>query len=162
MEEDLAWLDELEERHRRGRALEREVAEASTEVHVDVAPAVAVSSLDRLPEVAVGVLDVSGGHCPICLEDIRVGDLRTTLPCVHFFHSRCVKTWLAGSDRCPVCQGSVSRGLGVSVVVASLKRPLPVSDTSEEPSQDVLRQRRLDLRFRGVAGPALVAAASSS
>ena len=149
VEEDLAWLDELEESYRRDRALERLVADASTAVHVDVAPAVAVSSLDRLPEVVVGVLDVADGPCPICLEDICVGDLRTTLPCVHLFHSTCVKTWLAGSDRCPVCQGSVSAGLGVSALVASLRRSAPSSSTSGEPSQDVLRERRLALRFRG-------------
>ena len=47
-------------------------------------------------------------ECPICFEEYKIGDERTTLPCLHGFHRDCVNHWLASKDSCPLCKTSVS------------------------------------------------------
>mmetsp|Transcript_2735 Transcript_2735/g.6114 ORF Transcript_2735/g.6114 Transcript_2735/m.6114 type:complete len:550 (-) Transcript_2735:110-1759(-) len=47
-------------------------------------------------------------QCSICLDDFCRGDERTTLPCLHGFHSACVNRWLSSNGACPVCKTSVS------------------------------------------------------
>lgn len=42
--------------------------------------------------------------CSVCLEEFAVGDVVKTLPCLHFFHERCVDRWLRTSGECPVCK----------------------------------------------------------
>lgn len=48
------------------------------------------------------------GICPICLEDIELGDYYISLGCSskHFFHSDCIKKWLDYSSCCPLCKSS--------------------------------------------------------
>ena len=47
-------------------------------------------------------------QCSICLEDFETGDDRTSLPCLHGFHTECVNRWLKSNGICPVCKTSVS------------------------------------------------------
>mmetsp|Transcript_13395 Transcript_13395/g.28975 ORF Transcript_13395/g.28975 Transcript_13395/m.28975 type:complete len:529 (-) Transcript_13395:26-1612(-) len=47
-------------------------------------------------------------QCSICLEDFCRGEERTTLPCLHGFHSGCVNRWLSSNGSCPVCKTSIS------------------------------------------------------
>ena len=45
-------------------------------------------------------------HCSICLEDMKPGVMITTLrPCLHQFHSDCIRTWIfqEGKCTCPFC-----------------------------------------------------------
>ena len=42
-------------------------------------------------------------NCSICLENYFVGDKIIYLPCFHFFHSKCIQTWMKSSDKCPLC-----------------------------------------------------------
>ena len=49
-------------------------------------------------------------QCSICLEDFGKGDERTSLPCLHGFHTACVNRWLTSNGTCPVCKTSVSNG----------------------------------------------------
>ena len=46
-------------------------------------------------------------QCCICLEDFCQGEERTSLPCLHGFHSACVNRWLSSNGSCPVCKTSV-------------------------------------------------------
>merc|ERR1712029_1152185 len=43
-------------------------------------------------------------ECSICLEEFSRGDERTSLPCLHGFHSACVNRWLSSRGTCPVCK----------------------------------------------------------
>lgn len=64
-------------------------------------PSIKIVDLERqLPE--------DKRQCSICLEDFRKGDDRTSLPCLHGFHSGCVNRWLSSNGSCPVCKTSVS------------------------------------------------------
>eukprot|EP00771_Trimastix_marina_P003326 gnl/Trimastix_PCT/4567.p1 GENE.gnl/Trimastix_PCT/4567~~gnl/Trimastix_PCT/4567.p1 ORF type:complete len:202 (+),score=3.21 gnl/Trimastix_PCT/4567:63-668(+) len=76
-------------------------------------------SIDRLPcyqyvppEIKVKDKDPDKGEtvallpqaCPICLEQLQVGEWVRSLPCLHRFHRGCIDTWLARDASCPVCK----------------------------------------------------------
>lgn len=43
--------------------------------------------------------------CPVCLEDFVEGITEVrALPCEHFFHDECLKSWLNQSKTCPLCR----------------------------------------------------------
>lgn len=47
--------------------------------------------------------------CSICMEDYTFGEERKFLPCKHFFHSKCIQTWLSWtSNKCPIDGKEVS------------------------------------------------------
>ncbi|CAI9775142.1 unnamed protein product [Fraxinus pennsylvanica] len=42
--------------------------------------------------------------CTICLEEISIGSVVSTLPCRHVFHGDCISSWLKRSHYCPICR----------------------------------------------------------
>ncbi|KAF7831059.1 E3 ubiquitin-protein ligase SDIR1 isoform X1 [Senna tora] len=42
--------------------------------------------------------------CSVCLEQVNVGDLLRSLPCLHQFHTNCIDPWLRQQGTCPVCK----------------------------------------------------------
>ncbi|PKA56410.1 ATP-dependent zinc metalloprotease FTSH 8, mitochondrial [Apostasia shenzhenica] len=42
--------------------------------------------------------------CNICLEQVVVGELIRSLPCLHQFHMCCIDPWLRQQGTCPVCK----------------------------------------------------------
>ena len=47
--------------------------------------------------------------CLICLEEFADGDELKTLPCLHFYHQRCVDQWLRTDNSCPVCKHPIGQ-----------------------------------------------------
>ena len=47
-------------------------------------------------------------NCAICLEDYKLGDKISYLPCFHFYHYKCIKKWLKCSTKCPLCKKEVN------------------------------------------------------
>ena len=41
--------------------------------------------------------------CVICLEDFNIGNKICNLPCLHIYHSFCIKNWLKIRGKCPLC-----------------------------------------------------------
>jgi len=41
--------------------------------------------------------------CIICLDRIKKGQIIKRVPCMHFFHSDCLDTWLHEKAVCPLC-----------------------------------------------------------
>lgn len=63
--------------------------------------------LEALPSVRVTPRDVDNQECAacvICLENFKVGEMATRIPCGHLFHAGCVKEWLGRSNQCPTCR----------------------------------------------------------
>lgn len=44
--------------------------------------------------------------CSICYEPLEHNEKVGILPCDHLFHSKCLKTWLARRNVCPLCQAT--------------------------------------------------------
>ncbi|XP_024970208.1 E3 ubiquitin-protein ligase SDIR1 isoform X4 [Cynara cardunculus var. scolymus] len=42
--------------------------------------------------------------CSVCLEQVNVGELVRSLPCLHQFHANCIDPWLRQQGSCPVCK----------------------------------------------------------
>ena len=47
-------------------------------------------------------------NCIICLSDFENGDIISTLPCSHMYHSSCLKDWLKSMNCCPVCKSKIT------------------------------------------------------
>jgi hypothetical protein len=44
-------------------------------------------------------------ECPICLDNINVGEYEKTLDCKHCFHKKCIDRWFnKDNDFCPMCR----------------------------------------------------------
>ena len=56
----------------------------------------------------VEALDNDKKNCAICLETYVNGDKSIALPCIHIFHSNCIKTWLTKHNNCPICKHEVN------------------------------------------------------
>ena len=50
----------------------------------------------------------TGDTCSICHENYETGEVaKVQLPCGHCFHKPCVKRWLSGTLRCPLCNANL-------------------------------------------------------
>ena len=45
--------------------------------------------------------------CAICLENYCIGNKIVYLPCGHYFHSSCIKTWININKKCPYCKNDI-------------------------------------------------------
>ena len=45
--------------------------------------------------------------CLICLEKFKKGDNIIILPCIHIFHSDCIKNWMKKQVLCPLCKCAI-------------------------------------------------------
>ncbi|KAL9231378.1 hypothetical protein vseg_006614 [Gypsophila vaccaria] len=48
--------------------------------------------------------------CSVCLEQVNVGELIRSLPCLHQYHANCIDPWLRQQGTCPVCKFKVGAG----------------------------------------------------
>lgn len=47
-------------------------------------------------------------RCAICLENFQNGDESIILPCVHIFHSKCIRKWVQRKKTCPFCNYKIN------------------------------------------------------
>ena len=47
-------------------------------------------------------------RCSICLENFKNGDDSIILPCIHIFHSECIKKWMKNNGICPICKFKIN------------------------------------------------------
>ena len=52
-------------------------------------------------------LDEDKKKCLICLENFKIGDDSIILPCIHIFHSECIKKWMKNKNACPICKNKI-------------------------------------------------------
>lgn len=52
----------------------------------------------------INKLDEEKKKCLICLENFQNGEYTRILPCIHIFHSDCIKKWMKTKKMCPICK----------------------------------------------------------
>ena len=60
-----------------------------------------------IPEIViqdVNHLEEGNKRCMICLDYFISNEKVSALPCVHFFHTKCIKKWMEKKKECPVCK----------------------------------------------------------
>jgi hypothetical protein len=68
--------------------------------------------IDLIPESEIKDVEKFHGEnsdCIVCLNSFQSGDLVTTLPCSHVYHSKCIKDWLKTNPTCPVCKYEITK-----------------------------------------------------
>ena len=47
--------------------------------------------------------------CVVCMSEFKNNEVLTYLPCDprHFFHTKCIKSWLINQQTCPICKEEV-------------------------------------------------------
>lgn len=56
----------------------------------------------------VNNLEDSKKSCIICMDNFKKGDNIISLPCIHIFHSMCIKRWLSKKNTCPICKYAIT------------------------------------------------------
>ena len=63
--------------------------------------------LNNFPEIViedVNKLGEDNKKCVICLEEFTPKEKVTSLPCIHLFHTPCIKNWIKNNNTCPICK----------------------------------------------------------
>ena len=63
--------------------------------------------VNELPEITIDSVDKLDGDkkdCTICLNSFKHGDKALILPCIHIFHTDCIKNWFKTQKTCPNCK----------------------------------------------------------
>lgn len=72
------------------------------------APAEAIAKLP-LRKADEKILGAEGkAACPVCMEDVVLKEDVLELPCKHWFHEECAKSWLNEHNTCPICRKPIS------------------------------------------------------
>lgn len=75
--------------------------------NIDNDNSVSEQIIDNLPVINIDdpdKLDSDKKQCVICLTDYEKGVKGIILPCIHLFHSECIKDWFKTQDTCPICK----------------------------------------------------------
>lgn len=74
--------------------------------------------------------------CPVCMDDVHLGDEVVCLPCSHWFHETCASAWLGEHNTCPICRKGID---GVDGSTAPQNRRASASNLSSGFSQQTRR-----------------------
>ena len=55
----------------------------------------------------ISQLNGDNSTCPICLNDMVIGDEARVMECKHTFHKQCLDEWLRVNASCPTCRKSI-------------------------------------------------------
>ena len=67
-----------------------------------------VEELLQETEITEQILNkLDNKQCLICLDNYEIGEKISYLPCFHFFHFLCIKSWVQRSDKCPLCKNVI-------------------------------------------------------
>ncbi|BBG97987.1 RING/U-box superfamily protein [Prunus dulcis] len=90
------------------RALDSDNVPAASSMSEEEINALPVHKYKKKQETAntVGSTKASEDEltCSVCLEQVNVGELIRSLPCMHQFHASCIDPWLRQQGTCPVCK----------------------------------------------------------
>ena len=70
------------------------------------------SDLLSFPEIVIediNKLEEANKSCMICLEEFKSKEKVTALPCLHYFHTNCIKKWMKRKNECPICKFKLTK-----------------------------------------------------
>ena len=67
-----------------------------------------LSDLPEIPIQNVNKLESDKKRCNICFEDYNNGDYVLVLPCLHIYHTNCIKEWFNSNNTCPLCKSEIT------------------------------------------------------
>src|SRR5436305_9045986 len=80
------------------------------------------------------ILGVEGkAECSVCMDDVKLGEEVTVLPCSHWFHGTCVSAWLSEHDTCPICRKGITNAEPYSSEPASGSASAPPQSSYPHP-----------------------------
>lgn len=92
-------------------ALDRVITQLMEQHQSGNAPGPATAeAIENLPKKQISTkdLDEQGeANCSICMDAAEIGSTVTELPCHHWFHFDCIKSWLTEHDTCPHCRQGI-------------------------------------------------------
>lgn len=97
------------------------------------------TAIESLPTRQIEEKDVGDqgkADCSICMDEVRLGDKVTVLPCSHWFHGDCIRAWLGEHDTCPHCrQGIMPKEGGQGASGPRDPDQAPLHDMTNPPPQ---------------------------
>jgi len=60
--------------------------------------------VEELPDVEIGDKRAKESNCAVCNEDFKLGEEAKLLPCKHYYHHKCILSWLELHNTCPLCR----------------------------------------------------------
>ena len=75
------------------------------------APPASEDRINSLPKKSIDKSMLGSDNkaeCSICMESVEIGTEVTVLPCQHWFHFECIKSWLSEHDTCPHCRKPIT------------------------------------------------------
>lgn len=92
-------------------ALDRIISQLMEQNQAGNAPGPATAdAIASLPQKTISAFDLGDNgtaDCSICMDEVKLGDKVTLLPCTHWFHGDCIKAWLGEHDTCPHCRQGI-------------------------------------------------------
>ncbi len=58
-------------------------------------------------EITFNIPEAKDTICGICLDTYEKGNEIVQLPCLHFFHDKCISSWFKVNNSCPICRKEV-------------------------------------------------------
>ncbi|CAD8124864.1 unnamed protein product [Paramecium sonneborni] len=72
-----------------------------------VSNGIAREDIRRIRKRVIQQSDNIQGVCPVCQCNMEVGEKYRKLGCNHYYHAKCIKSWLLQHNNCPVCKQTV-------------------------------------------------------
>ena len=60
-----------------------------------------------ISKIKINNLSENKKKCLICLDEFKDGQKSIILPCIHIFHSDCIKKWMKKENFCPLCKNKI-------------------------------------------------------
>lgn len=91
--------------------------------------------IEALPRISLSKRALKGQKtltCTICLDEKRLGEPISSLPCDHHFCLNCIAEWLYGQSRCPICHLQLPRENEAFIPQLDLLRESPFKFDANE------------------------------